>query len=313
MQNKTFEKRRLAGLCIVCGLREPDASPLFCGQCAATRSKRARERRAGRGKDGLCTSCGDSYAAPHFKQCQECIDKKRDEYARCERESLCKRCGKPRDGTEKKCRVCRDKERQARAQKVAAGVCPACGGAIDKGSSCANCKQGYHRLYEKRVAESICTKCGARPSAEGGLMCSQCKDAHSNYRQAYIDQGICVKCKTNPAEPDRTACRVCLDIQSDVNRRRKTKLKFDVMAEYGNKCQCCGEGHIEFLTIDHIRQDGAQHREAINAFRRRGEGSIDFYQWLKKNGYPKDNFRCLCYNCNIATYRFGSCPHQRAD
>ncbi len=47
----------------------------------------------------------------------------------------------------------------------------------------------------------------------------------------------------------------------------------------------------EWLTIDHINNDGAAHRKEI------GEGGTNFYRWLRKNNYPL-GFRTLCWNCN---------------
>ena len=66
------------------------------------------------------------------------------------------------------------------------------------------------------------------------------------------------------------------------------------------KCECCGEGRYEFLSLDHIQGDGARHRAEV------GRGAV--YGWLKKNGYP-EGFRVLCHNCNQALAHYGYCPH----
>ena len=42
---------------------------------------------------------------------------------------------------------------------------------------------------------------------------------------------------------------------------QKTRNK--VLIAYGNKCNCCGEKNIKFLTIDHINNDGAEHKKKI--------------------------------------------------
>jgi len=31
---------------------------------------------------------------------------------------------------------------------------------------------------------------------------------------------------------------------------------------------------------------------------------------LKDDGYPKDKYRLLCYNCNLARAHFFRCPHE---
>lgn len=82
-------------------------------------------------------------------------------------------------------------------------------------------------------------------------------------------------------------------------------LKFSVMAIYSNgqpKCTCCGETRIEFLTMDHINNDGAEHRRKI------GRGNHITY-WLRKNGFP-EGFQVLCINCNFAKGHYGYCPHE---
>lgn len=81
--------------------------------------------------------------------------------------------------------------------------------------------------------------------------------------------------------------------------------KLKIIKEYGGKCSCCGEDTVEFLTIDHINNDGAECRKNTN----QGTGG-KLYRWLIKNNYPKDNYQLLCYNCNCAKGFFGYCPHQ---
>ena len=75
-----------------------------------------------------------------------------------------------------------------------------------------------------------------------------------------------------------------------------------VMDHYGRRCVCCGETQEEFLTIDHVDNDGKEHRKVVDGAR--------LYRWLMKNDYPK-NFQILCWNCNVAKGRYGVCPHER--
>jgi hypothetical protein len=81
-------------------------------------------------------------------------------------------------------------------------------------------------------------------------------------------------------------------------------LRLEVIKEYGGHCKCCGENIPEFLTLDHINNDGGTKRklksEVIGG---------SFYRWIKLNGFPKDNFQLLCMNCNFAKGHFGGCPH----
>lgn len=75
---------------------------------------------------------------------------------------------------------------------------------------------------------------------------------------------------------------------------------------YGGVCVCCGESEPNFLTFDHIYNDGASQRRRGKF--RNGIGSIARY--LKREGYP-EGFQILCYNCNCAKGFYGMCPHQK--
>ena len=88
---------------------------------------------------------------------------------------------------------------------------------------------------------------------------------------------------------------------TDYSRRYRKNLKQEIMNAYGGKCECCDEDRIEFLTIEHIHGDGKQHRESVNSV----------YLDLKKRGFPRDGYTCLCINCNFAKGQYGYCPHER--
>lgn len=78
------------------------------------------------------------------------------------------------------------------------------------------------------------------------------------------------------------------------------QLRKQVISHYGEICACCGESRIEFLAIDHINNNGADHRKSI---------TTSIYRWLEKNNYP-DGFQILCHNCNLSKAFYGYCPHQ---
>jgi hypothetical protein len=83
-------------------------------------------------------------------------------------------------------------------------------------------------------------------------------------------------------------------------------LKDEFIAEYGGKCECCAETASEFLTIDHIKGGGTKHRKAIGP-------TSQLIRILKRQGWPKGEYRLLCMNCNLAYGRFGYCPHKRVN
>jgi hypothetical protein len=89
------------------------------------------------------------------------------------------------------------------------------------------------------------------------------------------------------------------------------RLKLSVLSVYGGKppkCSCCGEVHLEFLTIDHIlgyRGRDGSYSDGTPKYR----SGTALYQYLRVNNYPL-GYRVLCLNCNFAIGHFGYCPHQ---
>lgn len=87
----------------------------------------------------------------------------------------------------------------------------------------------------------------------------------------------------------------------------RLKCKSEALIHYGGnppKCACCGETEIRFLTIDHINNDGAEHRRKMC-------GS-HIYEWLKWNHFP-EGYQVMCWNCNCGRqYNNGICPHKES-
>lgn len=92
-------------------------------------------------------------------------------------------------------------------------------------------------------------------------------------------------------------------------KTHRQKIRAEVLAAYGDGyCACCGESNQEFLTIDHIANDGAEHRRTIWGKSRNGSGSA-LYRWLKNQNFPA-GYQVLCYNCNCGKAKSGGvCPH----
>lgn len=86
-------------------------------------------------------------------------------------------------------------------------------------------------------------------------------------------------------------------------------LRHAAFDHYGWKCACCGESIEQFLSIDHVNNDGAQHRKQMNPNSEGNGKGTSIYGWLKKNNYPS-GFQTLCMNCNHGKARNGGiCPH----
>lgn len=137
-----------------------------------------------------------------------------------------------------------------------------------------------HLTTKHKDAPFFCMKCGASLSNETWWPSSRGKHRLCN---------ACIR-KLNKEHNDA------------YNKRRWRKNKLAVIDGYGGKCSCCGESHPEFLSIDHINGNGKEHRKLVGT---------RLYAILIREGFPKDNYRLLCMNCNFAIGHFGYCPHQK--
>ena len=122
----------------------------------------------------------------------------------------------------------------------------------------------------------------------------------------------CVKCKTIiniSAKPyiikNGRGYYFCKSCGNSRMKNYYQKVKMVVFKHYGNKCICCGETNLLFLTIDHINNDGNVHRwpggKRING--------IMLYSKIKTANFPK-TYQILCMNCNFGKRMNGGvCPH----
>lgn len=96
-----------------------------------------------------------------------------------------------------------------------------------------------------------------------------------------------------------------LEAEKRRHLEKNRALRREVIQAYGGKCACCGETRLEFLALDHLNRDGAEHRRALGV---RG-GGHNFYVILKRLKWPV-GLQVLCHNCNAARYYYGRCPHE---
>jgi len=87
----------------------------------------------------------------------------------------------------------------------------------------------------------------------------------------------------------------------ELRRRLNRAIVIDWYSNGGRRCACCSESRSEFLTIDHLNNDGNKHRRQISR--------ENIYGWLIRNDFPS-GFRVLCLNCNWSLGVRGYCPHQ---
>lgn len=85
--------------------------------------------------------------------------------------------------------------------------------------------------------------------------------------------------------------------------RYKAELKKIIYDYYGWVCNCCGESTEEFLTIDHVLNDG-------HIDRKKNLRGTSFYRKVIASGLPS-TYQILCMNCNFGKKITGGvCPHQ---
>ncbi len=104
----------------------------------------------------------------------------------------------------------------------------------------------------------------------------------------------------------RSWCKLCRNQDAKI---RQQKIKLDVLSHYSSgkpKCSCCKETKSEFLTIDHVKNNGCK-------LRREDSSHNKIYRWIIKNNYPKKMFRVLCMNCNFSIGLYGYCPHTKTN
>jgi hypothetical protein len=155
-----------------------------------------------------------------------------------------------------------------------------------------------------------------------GKRCCFCKqfksltDFHNQSGSNDGKQGKCKSCAKDyrrlwySTHPHRLEWRRSMD-KPDVRRRiekrrrlRHWNLRLEMIAAYGGKCSCCGINDPQFLTLEHLKGGGREHRRRLHK-------SGNIYLELKNLGWPKEDYTCLCFNCNSAKGHFGVCPHER--
>ena len=115
---------------------------------------------------------------------------------------------------------------------------------------------------------------------------------------------------------DKTKLRAYWQINSEkislYNKQYAQQTKVLVLSAYSPngipKCECCGETHLEFLTLDHIHGKGNEHRRKLKTIK--VVGGFPFYRWIIRSKYPP-GYRVLCSNCNLAMGHYGYCPHKK--
>lgn len=119
-------------------------------------------------------------------------------------------------------------------------------------------------------------------------------------------RGICHDCAQPVEKRGAWRCTKHSAKKRAYDARYSLRLKREVFNAYGGVyCACpgCDETRIEFLQIDHVNDDGAEHRRQYPSL-----SGITMLRYLKRNGFP-EGFQVLCANCNGAKGHYPACPH----
>lgn len=88
-------------------------------------------------------------------------------------------------------------------------------------------------------------------------------------------------------------------------RDSRYRAKLEAFTHYSVKgvivCMRCGYSDIRALTLDHMGNNGLEHKKTINAKHPRQVTGTLVYRDLKKKGWP-EGYQILCYNCNWIKY-----------
>lgn len=195
--------------------------------------------------------------------------------------------------------------------------------------TCAVCLASYHKKWRDGEVEAVipnaksrtCKVCGAtKPTGDFARIyakSSKGKDYRSHTcHRCHLKQHSARAKRLRAADPQKFRAYRKLHRQANLEKVRRQRresgkrLKDICFAAYGGHlCVCCGEIEPSMLTLDHIYNDGNEHRNSLNGGRGR-KASVDMYRRLKDSGFPK-GLQVLCYNCNMSKHRNGgTCAHK---
>jgi hypothetical protein len=154
--------------------------------------------------------------------------------------------------------------------------------------------------------------------------CSRCREVQS-FSEFYADKRTktgraswCKSCTSDYAKiiwaRDREKNRkkhaayylLTKEQYSQAQRRYNEKIKKLVIDWYGGVCVCCGELCLDFLTLDHIKDDGGKQRKAG------GSKGLHLHRAIKKLGRENrpNDLQILCMNCQLGKrIGLGFCAH----
>jgi hypothetical protein len=157
-----------------------------------------------------------------------------------------------------------------------------------------------HIAYGSHLRNGKTTSCGHSPV--------YCVHGHLRVPENIYPDGTCKECqkvrrspeeyKSARNEESRVFYAKTASKYRKQTRERMAALKLEVLTYYSPEhvLGCCWENctvtDIDMLSLDHINNDGAEHRRSLNIGAKGGE---KLYRWAKKESFP-DGFQTLCMN-----------------
>jgi len=182
--------------------------------------------------------------------------------------------------------------------------------------TCSRCKETKPTsdfckdVRQKDGLDARCRTCHAESNARSWRKATVARKARqrgasASWQKRMIESGLCLRCGNTPVHEQQRRCLPCQLAENTTKRKHRASLRAQALEQYGGaRCACCSETIEKFLTIDHINNDGAEHRRTLN------DKGATIYRWLKKHNYPP-GYQVLCFNCNCGRqYNGGTCPHR---
>ncbi len=142
--------------------------------------------------------------------------------------------------------------------------------------------------------------------------CSNCgivKSAANFWKTKRGSNGLYSRCIQCGKIYNKDRYRLYRRDRNDAQIKKMGTYRPIVFSHYGNKCACCGETTPEFLTIDHVNNDGPD--DIMPSGHRYKGGAL--YRKIIKESFPK-RYQLLCMNCNFGKrMNNGFCPHVAID
>lgn len=155
-------------------------------------------------------------------------------------------------------------------------------------------KNKNNPAYKKMKAESD-RKYKQRLREEGVLS----QYMHERYEAAKLNPAFMIKKRESNKSYYQKSKQLILAKIAAYARRKRDEHKLQVINHYTDndpKCANCGLDILSLLSIDHINNDGAEHKRKLFSGKRRGDTRAVYKDIVEKN-FP-EGYQILCFNCN---------------